>query len=105
MGIEPTSDSDCRSTVLKTAPPTRTDTPPPLKLPAEATSSVERGTHRAQQRICLSVRSALDMALVDRPDDLRAKTALLRPRALRRHRTLVLVRDVGAVLRSGRLSE
>ena len=29
MGIEPTSDSDCRSTVLKTAPPTRTDTPPP----------------------------------------------------------------------------
>jgi Phage integrase family len=28
MGIEPTSDSDCRSTVLKTAPPTRTSTPP-----------------------------------------------------------------------------
>src|SRR5436309_8588883 len=33
MGIEPTSDSDCRSTVLKTAPPTRTNTPPPRNLP------------------------------------------------------------------------
>jgi hypothetical protein len=28
MGIEPTSDSGCRSTVLKTAAPTRTQTPP-----------------------------------------------------------------------------
>jgi hypothetical protein len=34
MGIEPTSDSDCRSTVLKTAPPTRTSTPPAPNLPA-----------------------------------------------------------------------
>src|SRR3954447_15282394 len=34
MGIEPTSDSDCRSTVLKTAAPTRTQTPPRANLPA-----------------------------------------------------------------------
>ena len=39
MGIEPTSDSDCRSTVLKTAAPTRTQTPPPPNLPARPRSA------------------------------------------------------------------
>jgi len=42
MGIEPTSDSDCRSTVLKTAPPTRTDTPPPVVLPVRVDRTVAR---------------------------------------------------------------
>src|SRR3954464_13104614 len=42
MGIEPTSDSDCRSTVLKTAAPTRTQTPPPPNLPARVDAAGRR---------------------------------------------------------------
>src|SRR5437588_10286345 len=58
MGIEPTSDSDCRSTVLKTEPPTRTNTPPgEIVTTARRPASPARRAGRAARTLTTTVGS------------------------------------------------